>query len=1155
MADDLRVVFRVVNDNKDLNKSLKKSQTELGKTKKGVDKVSKSFNKMSLSARAFSSVLSGVRSRIASIGPLIAGVAAGFTLKSAVDEAVKLENAFVGLQSISRLFSLDTDKVQGAAKALAAEGLIPLSDVIGSLKNLLLATNGDLGLAVNAFKKFRDIASFNRQGQLELGTAILRTTDGIKNQISTLTDNIGATENISSLNKKYAESIGKTVNQLTEQEKRMGTVLGLMKEAERATGDFALLLNTFSGSISLVSTNWRFFLAEVGEIVTKNPVVLKVLNSFSASLGEMTASLNKNSKEIKRFVSDTLTVFINTIEGASTAITILGTVIASVAAGGAIASLVAGIKSVGVAGLLMQTQFAAGLVLMKSSFLAMGGIVAATVASATLLSFKIGELIKTAGSLENAYEGLKVTAVIVGIQMVKAFNEVGLSILNLVKKIPFIEKVADLSILNNSIKEFKETISDADKEVDKLRLGLVKIARNKVVVDIKAPKKIPNSDDLLKSLKDVFKNPFSVKTKIDTKATEQARKAAEKSVENLGLSNIQVIRKVQTERIKAIKESRAERLRTINETQQSSIKAVREDLKKRLSTSKELSKLTGNERKAAITRNTILRANAEKTIRSINQSAIRKRFVENKSAVKTITDLRIKAEKDVATERSKKSLMSFQSFASGAQAVIGGITQGGEEGAKSAIKGIIATVGQNLGPYAQLIAGIINSAIDLLARSKESFRKLHISFAKGFVSVFSKIVGNISQLISGPLTKEILQSFLTALPQLAQAIGEAYGAAAGDPSFPISIASAFVSGFLKAIPAMIGAFATGVAKGFKRGFGLFKDNFTRFFSNFSIFKTAGEKMVEGFREAFSKLGGLFKKVFQFSGEGRGPIEKLLGFDMPFMKFSKGGVVPGRATVQGDSEKNDKIRALLSPGEVVIPRSAANKGMSGIIDFLRGQKSIKSGQVQSSGQVQKFGFGSFIKNAFEKVKTPTEIARDAARTAARVSNQKFNDKVLRTFNDIARTAGVDKLFDVIVPSELRGIIESLTRIGGKFSISRLIANPKNEVSNAVVGARDFFTPSLRKVLRPVGLQNGGVIPQGFNNDTFPAMLSSGERVLTANENNDFEKLVDSNNRIENLLGSLVSIMSSPQKVETSVDLDERSFANIMLELSRTNARTA
>lgn len=39
----------------------------------------------------------------------------------------------------------------------------------------------------------------------------------------------------------------------------------------------------------------------------------------------------------------------------------------------------------------------------------------------------------------------------------------------------------------------------------------------------------------------------------------------------------------------------------------------------------------------------------------------------------------------------------------------------------------------------------------------------------------------------------------------------------------------------------------------------------------------------------------------------------------------GGHVPGEAAVPGDSERNDTVPAMLSPGELVIPRSVPKTG--------------------------------------------------------------------------------------------------------------------------------------------------------------------------------------------------------------------------------------
>lgn len=53
---------------------------------------------------------------------------------------------------------------------------------------------------------------------------------------------------------------------------------------------------------------------------------------------------------------------------------------------------------------------------------------------------------------------------------------------------------------------------------------------------------------------------------------------------------------------------------------------------------------------------------------------------------------------------------------------------------------------------------------------------------------------------------------------------------------------------------------------------------------------------------------------------------------PFM-MAEGGYVPGDAEMSGDHIKNDVVPAALSPGEIVIPRSAVHSGRKGIDKFL------------------------------------------------------------------------------------------------------------------------------------------------------------------------------------------------------------------------------
>lgn len=54
------------------------------------------------------------------------------------------------------------------------------------------------------------------------------------------------------------------------------------------------------------------------------------------------------------------------------------------------------------------------------------------------------------------------------------------------------------------------------------------------------------------------------------------------------------------------------------------------------------------------------------------------------------------------------------------------------------------------------------------------------------------------------------------------------------------------------------------------------------------------------------------------------------------KLKQGGHVPGKADISGDSLKNDTVKAMLSPGEIVIPRSVVNSKdpIKGSAEFVR-----------------------------------------------------------------------------------------------------------------------------------------------------------------------------------------------------------------------------
>jgi hypothetical protein len=64
-------------------------------------------------------------------------------------------------------------------------------------------------------------------------------------------------------------------------------------------------------------------------------------------------------------------------------------------------------------------------------------------------------------------------------------------------------------------------------------------------------------------------------------------------------------------------------------------------------------------------------------------------------------------------------------------------------------------------------------------------------------------------------------------------------------------------------------------------------------------------------------------------------------------LAKGGVVPGKARVAGDSPENDTVPAMLSPGEVVLPRTAAKDGEAAKA-FVEALKKRKAAAEPTSG---------------------------------------------------------------------------------------------------------------------------------------------------------------------------------------------------------------
>lgn len=157
-------------------------------------------------------------------------------MRKAIDLYAQAESATTSLGSAAKYAGVDFNKALGFLEDYTEDGLMPLAQATLSLKNLLLAGYG-LERSMEMLRALKDFAAYGRQGQLSMGEAVQRATEGLKNQMSQLVDNAGLTKNLAVMYREYAATIGKGAGSLSEAEKVTAAYVGTMKEWGAVEGD------------------------------------------------------------------------------------------------------------------------------------------------------------------------------------------------------------------------------------------------------------------------------------------------------------------------------------------------------------------------------------------------------------------------------------------------------------------------------------------------------------------------------------------------------------------------------------------------------------------------------------------------------------------------------------------------------------------------------------------------------------------------------------------------------------------------------------------------------------------------------------------------------------------------------------------------------
>lgn len=276
-------------------------------------------------------------------------------LNTAVDAAVKQQNALMGLSSIARSFGEDVNAATQAARDLSADGLMPLGDAAASLKNLL-AAGFNLPQAIRLMNAFKDSAAFGRQGSLEFGQSIVGATEGIKNGNSILVDNAGVTKNLSVILQEAGYSAQDLMKAGSDAGVRMAIFNGILRETNPMLGDAARLSESFGGAQARMNTQITQANVALGEAL--QPILSKIFNVLSPLISKFTDFV-KNNKELVAAIAAIVVIGLGLVAVLGIIGAVVGAIL-SLGTVGIVAAVVSGaIALISGALIFLETKFGA----------------------------------------------------------------------------------------------------------------------------------------------------------------------------------------------------------------------------------------------------------------------------------------------------------------------------------------------------------------------------------------------------------------------------------------------------------------------------------------------------------------------------------------------------------------------------------------------------------------------------------------------------------------------------------------------------------------------------------------------------------------------------------------------------------------------------
>jgi hypothetical protein len=455
----------------------------------------------------------------------------------------------------------------------------------------------------------------------------------------------------------------------------------------------------------------------------------------------------------------------------------------------------------------------------------------------------------------------------------------------------------------------------------------------------------------------------------------------------------------------------------------------------------------------------------------------------------------------------------------------------GAEGAKKLL-------GEGAGLVADSFFPGSGNAVAALTEQLAAGPEANKAMVKGFVEAIPDIITAIAEsvpviveaLVDSLINEGGIVKIAIALARalageaIFKAIGEQIGLEFGDAFNASNIGGTISDGFTEGVDILADGIE-GIPRGFKKG----ADELS------ASIKDGLSDALGPLTDGFAQAGAILNDTLS------APIAAFELLGQAFIPFTEGVTAFVGAITSFDTTVSS-VPAVFTEAGTAITSAIAN-------GFTAGKQRIAEAGTELAAKIG----GSIDAGAAKVREAISGVGENISNafSAPLATLTSFPQKLAGLFSPLTRAADIlDDAFDPLTrtPSWVRRLEDFIDNL---FSFEL----PGSDFASGGFDG-DPSTP----------LATGGIVPAGFPNDSFRSNLTSGERVVSVQQNRDLTSFLDSANaaggsgqnmdQVVALLSVIASQMASGDQSQTvNVQIDGSTLAKAMLNVSRRNLRTA